>query len=324
MRTGLRVTAFAAVLAATFGVAYGAGAVVDPLGAAPAAESAHGRDGSHDTSRGDGRPSASEGVGALGVSDGGYALDLDTPRLTAGERGELRFTVRDRQGRPVTDYHVEHKKELHLVLVSRDLATYRHLHPERAADGTWSADVRLPRAGDHRLIADFRPKAGDAAPRTLGADLAVAGDYRPRPLAEPSATATVDDYTVTLEGGLTPGRPGELRLTVSRDGAPVTDLEPYLGAYGHLVAVRAGDLGYLHVHPGGGADSGEARPGPDVAFTAIAPSAGAYRLFLDFRHGGEVRTASLTLDVPAAAGSAKPDPAEQPDPTEQPDAGHDH
>ncbi|MBB1253852.1 hypothetical protein H3146_10825 [Streptomyces sp. OF3] len=319
MRTGLRITAFAAALAATFGVAYGAGAGVDPLNTTPAAESPHGGEDPHAAPGTDGPPSASEPLGALSVTDGGYTLDLDTPRLAAGERGELRFTVRDGRGRPVTDYHVEHEKELHLILLSRDLATYRHLHPERAADGTWSTDVRLPRAGDHRLVADFRPKAGDAAPRTLGADLAVSGDYRPRPLAKPSATATVDEYAVSLDGALTPGRPGELRLRISRDGRPVTDLEPYLGAYGHLVAVRAGDLGYLHVHPGGEAGAGKARPGPDVTFTATAPSAGTYRLFLDFQHEGEVRTASLTLDVPPAKGSATPAPAGRPD-----DAGHDH
>ena len=72
-----------------------------------------------------------------------------------------------------------------------------------------------------------------------------------------------------------------------RDGEPVTDLEPYLGAYGHLVALRAGDLAYLHVHPEGGR-------GP-VAFRAEVPSEGAYHLFLDFKHDGVVRTAAFAV-----------------------------
>ena len=121
------------------------------------------------------------------------------------------------------------------------------------------------------------------------AHVAVAGDHVPRELPEQRATAAAGDgYEVTLDGSLTPGKAGELELAVARNGRPVTDLEPYLGAYGHLVALRAGDLAYLHVHPN------EGEPGP-VSFTATAPSKGSYRLFLDFKHDGEVRTAAFTV-----------------------------
>lgn len=92
-----------------------------------------------------------------------------------------------------------------------------------------------------------------------------------------------------MDGDLKAGAASELTLSVSKDGKPVTDLEPYLGAYGHLVALRSGDLAYLHVHPHDG------RPGPEVSFTATAPSTGTYRLFLDFKHDGEVRTAAFTV-----------------------------
>ena len=79
-----------------------------------------------------------------------------------------------------------------------------------------------------------------------------------------------------------------------RDGRPVTDLQPYLEAYGHLVALRDGDLAYLHVHPLGSPGDGTTAPGPAITFAAAVPSEGAYRLFLDFRHGDEVRTAEFT------------------------------
>ena len=85
----------------------------------------------------------------------------------------------------------------------------------------------------------------------LGTDLAVAGDYRPAEPTPVTTTTTVDGYTVTLDGRPGPRRDARLTLTVSRDGEPVTDLQPYLGAYGHLVALREGDLAYLHVHPDG-------------------------------------------------------------------------
>ena len=137
------------------------------------------------------------------------------------------------------------------------------------------------------MFADFVPPA-DGESLTLGADLAVAGDYAPAPLPRrvarpPRSTATPSPSTATWS----PGEESELTLTVSRDGRPVTDLQPYLGAYGHLVALRDGDLAYLHVHPAGEPGDGTTAPGPDVALRRRPrPSAGTYRLFLDFQHGG--------------------------------------
>lgn len=120
---------------------------------------------------------------------------------------------------------------------------------------------------------------------------------------------------MTLDGQLTPGKSSELTLTVTKDGKPVTDLQPYLAAYGHLVALRSGDLAYLHVHPEGEPGDGTTNPGPDITFFATAPSAGPYRLFLDFKHNNVVRTAEFTVNATGANpgipanGSAKPSQA---------------
>ncbi len=303
MNTGLRITAFAAALAATFGTAYGVGRGIDPVVAdtptkhedehtrpAPEPEGGGGH-GAHET------PPA----GGLQISEGGYTLDLATSRVTAGQRADLRFTVRDGGGRAVTAYQREHDKELHLIVASRDLVTYRHLHPTRAADGTWSTPVDLPRAGGYRVFADFTPAKKGARNLTLGADLAASGPYRPKELPAPSAAARTDGYEVKVAGALGPGKAGELKLKVSRNGRPVTDLQPYLGAFGHLVALRSGDLAYLHVHPNGEPGDGTTRPGPDISFTATAPSAGSYRLFLDFKHEGKVHTAAFTVRAGGAA-----------------------
>jgi hypothetical protein len=110
-----------------------------------------------------------------------------------------------------------------------------------------------------------------------------------------SLTAEVDGFTVVLTGALEPGRESELTLSVSRAGRPVTDLQPYLGAYGHLVALRDGDLAYLHAHPMDEPGGAAPAPGPHVRFATTAPSAGTYRLFLDFKHGDVVRTAAFTV-----------------------------
>ncbi|MEU1850773.1 hypothetical protein ABZ499_16230 [Streptomyces sp. NPDC019990] len=309
MNTGLRITVFTAALAATFGASYGVGGAVGPISPEPKSATHGGSEGhaaagheeetaGHDAAKGGGREAAPPG--GLEISRDGYTLDLKTPRIEAGEKAELRFAVvQDGTGRKVTAYEREHGKDLHLILASRDLTVYRHLHPSRAADGTWSTPVDLPRAGGYRVFADFKPKGGEAL--TLGADLAASGSYEPRELPAHNTTAEVDGYEVKLRGALTPGRHSDLTLTVAKNGKPVRNLQPYLGAYGHLVALRSGDLAYLHVHPNGELGDGKTEPGPDVSFTATAPSAGAYRLFLDFRHEGKVRTAAFTVHAGGAA-----------------------
>ncbi|MGY0064745.1 hypothetical protein ACWY4P_51365 [Streptomyces sp. LZ34] len=311
MNTGLRIAAFAAALAATFGTAYGVGSGVGEISPEPASAAHQGHPDASRGERGEGGEGAEHGggheqgqdgghepspPGGLQISEGGYTLDLRTSRLQTGKSADLRFAiVRDGTGRPLTAYDREHDKELHLIVASRDLATFRHLHPTRAADGTWSTPVDLPEAGPYRVFADFTPKGGEGL--TLGADLAVAGAYEPTELPARGTTARVDGYQVELGGGLTPGKGSELTLTVTRNGKPVRDLQPYLGAYGHLVALRSGDLAYLHVHPGGEPGDGKTKPGPEISFTATAPSPGAYRLFLDFKHQGKVHTAAFTVQT---------------------------
>lgn len=304
MHAGLKITAFAAALAATFGTAYGVGQGIGPVvdDEPPARHDAHTGDGGSEHTEHESPP-----AGGLQISENGYTLDLRTPRVVAHRTADLRFVIRGDDGRAVTAFRREHDKELHLIVASRDLNTYRHVHPTRAADGTWSIPVSLPRAGGYRVFADFTPEKKGAENLTLGADLAVSGTYDPQPVPAPSTTAETDGYEVKLGGALRPGAARELRLTVSRDGRPVTDLQPYLGAYGHLVALRSGDLAYLHVHPHGEPGDGTTRPGPDISFTATAPSAGTYRLFLDFRHEGEVHTAAFTV----RAGGAAAAPTEQ-------------
>ncbi|MFJ4879244.1 hypothetical protein ACIP93_29155 [Streptomyces sp. NPDC088745] len=310
MNTGLRIAAFGTAVAATFGAAYGVGKGVGPLG--EDTRPAHAA-GPH-TEPGPGDRKAASSAGGLQVSAAGYTLVLDTPRVSPGERTPLRFSIRDARGRKVTAYTREHEKELHFIVASRDLTVFRHLHPTRAADGTWSTTADLPAAGGYRAFADFKPAKKGAEALTLGADLAVSGTYAPNPLPAPSRTAEVDGYEVTLAGALKPAKSSTLTLKVSRNGEPVTDLQPYLGAYGHLVALRSGDLAHLHVHPHGAPGDGATRPGPEVAFSVTAPSPGTYRLFLDFQHGGTVRTAAFTVEAGPAAQHGDP---------VAPEAGHD-
>jgi hypothetical protein len=200
-----------------------------------------------------------------------------------------RFSILDANGDRVRSFVPEQTKLLHLIVVRRDFVGFQHLHPQLAADGTWATPLTLSDAGTYRVFADFRPRALDR-PLTLGADLfAGPGVFRPLPLPEPDeVTNTADGHAVSLR------RDGDrLTFEVSKDDRGVTDLQPYLGAFGHLVALRAGDLAYTHVHPVAGSSRG-----PEIAFRTTFPGPGHYRLFLQFQRGGSLRLATMTIEVP--------------------------
>jgi hypothetical protein len=302
MNAAARLGAYALGLAVIFGGAVGAGRIASPAQepaqqasgdqAAGAGAAGHGDHSGHAA-----QPVKGVTPGGLQVSQDGYTLNPLTTMLSTGTPADFKFTVTGPDGKPVTAYQVEHDKKLHFIVASRDLTSFQHVHPAMAPDGTWSVRLTLPKPGTYRAFADFIPTGGGKL--TLGADLQVAGDFRPEPLPHVSRTATVGDYTVNLAGDLVPGRSSKLTLTVSKGGEPVTDLQPYLGAFGHLVALRAGDLAYLHVHP---EDGGKA--GPEITFQAEAPSGGDYRLFLDFQHDDQVRTAGFTATATLSDGHA--------------------
>jgi hypothetical protein len=291
MNAPAKLAAFGAILALVFAGAYAVGSVAGPPpGGAddPAGGHTAVAGGQH------GRP-AGAGVaepGGLASSAGGYTLVPATATLTPGRPGQFAFRVTGPDGAATTAFEVEHDKRMHLIVVRRDTSGFQHLHPSMDPDGTWRVPLSVAAAGAYRAFADFTPAGGPAT--TLCVDLLAPGRFDPVS-HPPSRGARVDGYQVELTGRLVPGRASTLTLTLRKDGRPVTDLEPYLAAYGHLVALREGDLAYLHVHPEGTPGDGHTPAGPEIVFTAQVPSAGTYRLFLDFRHGGGVHTAAFTV-----------------------------
>ena len=221
----------------------------------------------------------------LAIAEDGLRILVDDPELRRGREETVRLRIVDQAGETVRDFDVEHEKRLHLILARRDLTGFQHLHPEQSADGSWTTRVRLDEAGSYRLFADF---SHDGEARTLATDLRVDGAADLRPLPAPSATAVSDGgYDVRLDAGdARPGQEADLRFTITKDGAPV-ETEPYLGAGGHLVALRDGDLAFLHVHP----------MDDSVRFAATFPTEGRYRLFLQFKHDGRVQTVAFTQEV---------------------------
>jgi hypothetical protein len=306
-----RLGAYLVVVAAVFGAAYAGGAWAGPVAGDEPPARAHeattepghgdGTAGTPDGDAGHGAAAAAEPAG-LQLSQDGYTLRPAAVVLPAGRQVAFRFEVTGPDGGTVTRFRPTHEKALHLIAVRRDLASFQHVHPVMDGAGRWSVPLDLSAPGTYRVFADFAPAAAsgdghEAATLVLGTDVFVAGSFVPQAVPAPAASTVAGGYEVTLAGTPVAGRESELAFTVRRGGRPVTDLQPYLGAFGHLVSLRAGDLAYLHTHPAEEAHPGDAG-GPEVRFATTFPTAGTYRLFLDFRAGDAVHTAAFTVAVP--------------------------
>jgi hypothetical protein len=281
-------TIFAAALVLLFGAGAAAGRLIDP--GAPGGDAAAHDDASNETDAmaGEHTEKAPDPVRGLAVAEHGLRVVVEDPELRRGATERLRFRVVDERGETVRDFDIEHTKRMHLIVARRDLTSFQHLHPEMDANGTWSTPLKLDEAGSYQLFADF---SNDGEATTLAADLRVDGDADLRPLPAPRPIAVSDGgYDVRLDSGAArAGEEASLRFSITKDGRPVAT-EPYLGADGHLVALREGDLAFLHVHPTDAA-------GDSIGFEATFPTTGAYRLFLQFKVDGQVQTVAFTEEV---------------------------
>jgi hypothetical protein len=269
--TSVKLGGFALVLAVVFGAAALAGGAFHPLRAAAAPEE-------------HGGAMAMDAVRGLAVSEGGLTLALERRTSAAGRTTQLAFRILDAGGQTVRDFDIEHTKRMHFIVVRRDLTGFQHLHPVESRDGRWVTPVTLSSAGTYRVFADF---SVDGTPRTLADDVQVDGAFRARPLPAAVAATDVDGLHVQLVASRSrAGVESELSFGVTRDGRAVR-VADYLGAKGHLVALRDGDLAFLHVHPD--ADR--------LQFESTFPTAGTYRLFLQFKVDGRVHTAAFTRVV---------------------------
>ena len=251
-----RVALFLAGLAGVFLAALALGSAVDVQARTVASSDAH-----------EGEMSAPAG---LAVEQEGYRLVQQRSTFVAGRSRPYVFRILGPGGSVLRDYDVEHERRLHLIVVGRERdAPFLHLHPRQRADGAWTVPLELPVAGSYRVFADFTT-GGER--RTLGIDLTAT--------AGPPAAAWWDSiYAVKLRG-----QGDRLVFDVRGDRGPV-ETQRYLGAAGHLVVLREGDLAYIHAH----AEDDE------LAFDVPFPSEGRYRLYLQFKVGGHVETARFEV-----------------------------
>ena len=302
MNAAAKLTGFAAVLGVLFVAGAAAGDAVNPDAPGTSGDAAGGHTQAataapatgHGGSAGaHGSLPAATAVRGLAVAQDDLRLVLADTAAAAGRTEPLEFQVVDEQGAVARDFDVAHEKRMHLIVVRRDLTGFQHLHPVQAADGTWAAPVKLGEPGSYRVFADFT-RGGKAI--TLAGDLQASGKATLRPLPEPERTADAGGgLAITRAGTLRAeaGHQATLTFTAAAGAAPAK-LQPYLGAGGHLVALREGDLAFLHVHP---TNDPAGWAGGRVSFESQFPTTGRYRLFLQVQTGGAVHTAAFTQEV---------------------------
>jgi hypothetical protein len=242
-----------------------------------------------------------------------YRLDVTTSPAVpvAGERVTLTLGVRHPDtGEIVREFEIVHDMPYHLFVISQDMEFFRHIHPEQGEDGVWSISVVLPKPGAYAILSDFVPKGGSA--QFLARPLVTAG-YDGDVLAQ-RAQLVPDVSTVQTVGPLRAhvtydppimraGSYSHIRLSITTadDDKPVRELEPYLGAFGHMLIMDEQMFDYVHSHPTENPTANiplaEQRGGPDVTFEGLMPTPGMFRAWAQVKYRGEVYTFTNTFEV---------------------------
>jgi hypothetical protein len=201
-------------------------------------------------------------------------------RITHSRKGKgLELRIQDSAGNPVTDFEIVHEMPMHLIIVNRDLSQFAHVHPSLERDGSFRLD-RIPMSGDLRFFADFAPKGKGS--QVLSFALKQSGKD-----AAPPDNPLVPARLEPASGQWRKGRTQEVLLS---GGAPVEQLEPYLGAMAHLVMIHEDAETYVHAHPI--EDTGK------IIFLARPPKSGKYRAWVETKSKGTVHRQSFSVEVP--------------------------
>jgi len=228
---------------------------------------------------------------------GGSALMVhaEPADFQAGEPVALTLMIHRPDGSMVNDFETVHEKKVHLIIVREGLDEFAHIHPELDNTGNMRATFSFPVGGRYLLYADHKPSGGRQA--TAVAEVNVPGDApTPRKLS-PNVPGTVKGGNITAKVSVDNARSGgETKIAFSladSEGKPVTDLQPYLGAMGHLVVISADGKRYVHAHP-----LNADRTTPSVVeFEAHFTASGLYKGWGQFRRQDKVDTVPFVIRV---------------------------
>jgi hypothetical protein len=243
----------------------------------------------------------------------GNALDLVVKEFASDGRFE------DRSASPLI---LDHGKIIHLYAIHMpEMDAAYHLHPEYDPPSDFRMALPAMPPGEYLLYGDVVHANG--FPETLTATLEVPAGMPAAPPGPDDAAAhppplsrgllgnaykLPDGYTMVWE------RPATLTAEtayafrfhlLAPNGSPATDMQPYLGMAGHAAFVKTDGTVFAHTHPDGSAampavmlangmdGNMEMSSGPitnTVEFPYGFPQAGAYRIFIQMKHGTTVET----------------------------------
>ncbi len=227
----------------------------------------------------------------------GSRIDLENKNSLQPGEVTLRFKLYGLDGHEFgeKDLKIAHEKKMHFLMVRDDMTGFQHLHPEYT-DNKWSVKTTIPEAGMYQLYVDIEPN--EEKPVVLRVPVTIGGPTAIAKTLTPNAELTAADagYSVKLStnGTLKTNEHTSLTFAVTKNGKSVASIDPYLGAYGHVVLLRHTDSDdFFHVHP-----LTETKPTDGVVkFEAQFPIKGRYTLYAQFNIEGTVRTFPITVDV---------------------------
>ncbi|BBH20287.1 hypothetical protein Back11_16320 [Paenibacillus baekrokdamisoli] len=224
------------------------------------------------------------------------AFTLSTDKTKPNQDTTITIHLKDKDGMPIEKFDRQHEKLMHFIIVSKDLSFFNHIHPDYKGKGEFTVTTQFPSAGEFELIADIVPTGVGAMSKKKWVTIQGSVPAQQAIIPDTSLTKTVDGKEVTLSfDHLMAGM--ELNLTFNMKDAqtkdPVTDLEPFLGAVGHVVILNQDAGEYLHVHP-----LEEKASGPDAKFMATFPHSGIFKIWGQFKQNGKVFTVPFVVKVP--------------------------
>ena len=214
---------------------------------------------------------------------------------TAGSPATLHLTILGADGQPIKRFNEAHEAKVHLIVVRSGLDQFAHLHPQvDEQSGTLTIEHTFPVGGTYHLFAEFQTTSGK--PSVATGELAIAGAAPPVQELQPTAPGKVagDELSADVAlDGIKAGSEGTIRFDLSTpEGKPANDLQPYMGAMGHLVVIKADASRYVHSHP-----TGQDTQKSQVTFAAEFPEAGIYKAWGQFKRNDQVHVVPFVLSV---------------------------
>ncbi len=258
-----------------------------------------------------------KGDGLEAAVDGYTLSDVKVPQ-TAGEKGEFEFTILGPTDKPHKEFLLELTKLMHMYVVRKDLTEFQHVHPTLdEKTGRWSVPITFDKPGPYRLVTEFQALKPDGNwdSRVLGKAFEIDGSYKAVAWTPKYGDAAVDGYDLSLDKMAQLNGP-DMTLKITKGGAEVKDLQPYLQSWAHVTGFRQSDLKVVHMHPNQGpGEDPNALGGPVLNLASLFKTAGKYRLFVQFQTAGTLHTAPVDVEVMEGKADGATTPAATPEPS---------